>query len=189
VANNSLEEKIFESTKANNALRESEERFTAFMSNSPLVATIKDNNGRYVYINQTFERVFKMPASKVIGKTDFELWSGAAAKILVEKDRATLATGQPMEALLDFPQTDEALRYWLTSKFTIKDTEGRTFIGGVSINITERKKIEEELKKRETQLAEAQHLAHIGSWEWDVAANIVTWSDEQFRIFGFQPKR
>lgn len=42
---------------------------------------------------------------------------------------------------------------------------------------------EEELRKSERQLLEAQSIAHIGSWEWDLAADRVTWSEELFRIF------
>jgi diguanylate cyclase (GGDEF)-like protein/PAS domain S-box-containing protein len=45
-------------------------------------------------------------------------------------------------------------------------------------------RLERALVKRERQLAEAQRLAHLGSWQWDIAANIVTWSDELYRIFG-----
>jgi PAS domain S-box-containing protein len=40
----------------------------------------------------------------------------------------------------------------------------------------------------ERQLAVAQQITHIGSWEWDVATNVVTWSDELFRIYGFEPQ-
>ncbi|MBC7630465.1 EAL domain-containing protein [Aeromicrobium sp.] len=42
----------------------------------------------------------------------------------------------------------------------------------------------EELQEREQQLAEARRLARVGSWEWDVAENRVSWSDELYRIFG-----
>lgn len=44
------------------------------------------------------------------------------------------------------------------------------------------------LAGRERQLAEAQELAHIGSWEWDIPTNVVTWTDELFRIFGLEPQ-
>lgn len=44
------------------------------------------------------------------------------------------------------------------------------------------------LAGRERQLAEAQALAHIGSWEWDIPTNTVTWTDELFRLFGLQPQ-
>src|SRR3954452_20483416 len=45
----------------------------------------------------------------------------------------------------------------------------------------------EELERHRRMLAEAQALARIGSWEWDVPANRVSWSDELFRIYGYPP--
>jgi len=53
--------------------------------------------------------------------------------------------------------------------------------------IIERKLAEEKVKQSESQLAEAQRVAHVGSWDWDLRSNTVTWSDELYRIFGFQP--
>jgi PAS domain S-box-containing protein len=44
------------------------------------------------------------------------------------------------------------------------------------------------LQKKTSQLAEGQELAHIGSWEWDVAANKIEWSDELYRIYGLTPQ-
>jgi PAS domain S-box-containing protein len=46
----------------------------------------------------------------------------------------------------------------------------------------------EQLARRGRQLAEAQELAHIGSWEWDIPTNVVTWTDELFRLFGLEPQ-
>ncbi|MFZ5471544.1 MAG: PAS domain-containing sensor histidine kinase [Myxococcota bacterium] len=54
-------------------------------------------------------------------------------------------------------------------------------------DISRRKAVEHRLRRSEAQLAEAQHLAHIGSWEWDVGADRITWSDELYRIFGLEP--
>src|SRR5918998_4967718 len=51
-----------------------------------------------------------------------------------------------------------------------------------------RKKAEEKLRRGEASLAEAQRLAHLGSWEWDVKTGEVSWSDETFRIYGYEPK-
>ncbi|OGP15689.1 MAG: hypothetical protein A2052_07440 [Deltaproteobacteria bacterium GWA2_54_12] len=61
---------------------------------------------------------------------------------------------------------------------------GKLFITGSVRDITERKKIEEKLRGSEERLAEAQRLAHLGNWEWDIAANELWWSDEIYRIFG-----
>jgi PAS domain S-box-containing protein len=54
--------------------------------------------------------------------------------------------------------------------------------------ILERQRAEEDLRKTGTRLAEAQQIAHIASWEWDIAADALTWSDEFFRIFDVDPR-
>jgi PAS domain S-box-containing protein len=54
-------------------------------------------------------------------------------------------------------------------------------------DITGRKLTEEQLHRRQTLMAEAQHLVHLGSWDWDIQTNTVTWSDELYRIYGFGP--
>ncbi len=46
----------------------------------------------------------------------------------------------------------------------------------------------DELRRSRAMLAETQQLARIGSWEWDIAANVLTWSDELFRIYGLEPQ-
>jgi diguanylate cyclase (GGDEF)-like protein/PAS domain S-box-containing protein len=46
----------------------------------------------------------------------------------------------------------------------------------------------DELRRSRAMLVSAQQLARIGSWEWDIPANVVTWSDELFRIYGLEPQ-
>src|SRR6267143_1636932 len=52
---------------------------------------------------------------------------------------------------------------------------------------TERKRVEEELRRTTQFLSHAQAFAHIGSWEWDVVGDTITWSEETYRIFGLAP--
>ncbi len=54
-------------------------------------------------------------------------------------------------------------------------------------DISEQKEIEEKLRKNESDLKKAQEIAHMGSWEWDLASDLVTGSDEFYRIFGLTP--
>ncbi len=54
-------------------------------------------------------------------------------------------------------------------------------------DITERKLAEETLRRSETSLTEAQRIAHLGNWVWDLKTGEVWWSDEAYRIYGFEP--
>jgi diguanylate cyclase (GGDEF)-like protein/PAS domain S-box-containing protein len=58
---------------------------------------------------------------------------------------------------------------------------------GTFQDITERKKMEEILRQSEAALVEAQRLAHLGSWEWDLNTGKVWWSEETYRIYGLEP--
>jgi PAS domain S-box-containing protein len=48
---------------------------------------------------------------------------------------------------------------------------------------------EEELLKSETRLSEAQRVAHLGNWDWNILTNQLYWSDEIYRIFGLSPQQ
>jgi PAS domain S-box-containing protein len=54
--------------------------------------------------------------------------------------------------------------------------------------LAEQQRASEELQKAASGLKEAQALAHIGSWEWDIRRDVVTWSDELYRMFGVDPR-
>lgn len=55
-------------------------------------------------------------------------------------------------------------------------------------DITEQKRAEAAMRESETRLGEAQRIAHIGSWEWDIPSDSLIWSDEVYRIFGYHPQ-
>jgi PAS domain-containing protein len=55
--------------------------------------------------------------------------------------------------------------------------------------IAHRVRTEERLRQREAQLAEGQRLTRTGSWTWNTATGRLRWSEEHFRIFGFDPAR
>jgi PAS domain S-box-containing protein len=66
---------------------------------------------------------------------------------------------------------------------------------GVVSDMTERKRADEErealareLEESNAKLEEAQRVAHVGHWEWDLETSVVVWSDETYRIFGLKPR-
>jgi PAS domain S-box-containing protein len=62
--------------------------------------------------------------------------------------------------------------------------DGKLTFNAFVRDITEHRRAQEMLRDRESQLSQAQVLAALGAWSWDVVSGVVTWSDELFRIFG-----
>jgi len=70
---------------------------------------------------------------------------------------------------------------------TFVTIQGKPCFLGVFRNVTERRQAREALARSEALLAEAQTLAHLGNWNLDLAAGQATWSDEEFRLLGYEP--
>ncbi len=70
---------------------------------------------------------------------------------------------------------------------SVMEIGGRKIIQGLFKDISRRKLEEEALLKSEKNLREAQRLAHIGNWDWDVATDTIIWSEEYHLIFGLDP--
>jgi PAS domain S-box-containing protein len=66
--------------------------------------------------------------------------------------------------------------------------EGKQSAVAFVLDISDRKRVEEAFRRSEMRMSEAQRIAHLGSWEWDVLANKTYWSEEHYRIFGLQPQ-
>jgi PAS domain S-box-containing protein len=140
------------------ALRESEHRFEAFMTNSPALAFIKDAHGRFLYVNRRYLEVFSITESEVIGRTVHEIFDEAIATPLAN-DVDVIAHG-PREIIEAVPLPD-GLHRWLTYKFPLADAAGRaTLVAGIAIDITDRLRAEEALR---AQTARAEALLQVAS--------------------------
>ena len=101
---------------------------------------------------------------------------------------AKFARQEPFTAEYRVKRRDGAYRWVLetaTSRFALDGA--LTGYVGSSVDITERKQVEESLRRKESELTEAQRLAAIGSWQWNAATGDIIWSDELFRIAGLEP--
>ncbi|MBD0302353.1 MAG: PAS domain-containing protein, partial [Tolypothrix sp. T3-bin4] len=123
------------------ALRESQELFQSFMNHSPIAAFIKDESGRYVYINSWVERVYGRSQSDVIGKTDFELLPVAIAHQCYTNDMTVLTSGQPMQILETIPHADGEHSY-MSFKFPFHNAAGQQLLAGVALDVSERLRAE-----------------------------------------------
>jgi len=79
---------------------------------------------------------------------------------------------------------------WILSRGkTIFDDEGNAIrMLGTHTDITEKKALEDKVTENEARLVEAQKIAHLGNWEWNISTDKVSWSDELYRILGEEPQ-
>ncbi len=137
------------------ALRESEERFRAFMDNSPLVAFLKSYDGCYTYVNQPFLRRFDFKEEQVIGHDDTQLWPLIAAE-LREHDLSVLKGGEMVSLIETVPTPDGQDRFWQVYKFPLKrGGGGNRLLAGVALDVTENKKYEQQLEQSQAKLEAA----------------------------------
>ena len=146
---------------AERKVRESQERFQAFMIHSPAVTFLKDQQGRYVYVNRQFENRLKISMTDSLGKTDQQLFPSDVAGIFQKHDREVLKMGSEVETEETILNNKGQLRSWLVVKFPVHGTEGQVLLGGIAFDITERKEAETQLQDTYRQLRDlTQKLEH-----------------------------
>ena len=182
---------ITERKRAEEALRASEERWRSIFENSAVGIVLTDPNGFFTAANRAFQQL--------LGYTEEELRAMSFLDITYEDDRpANSALGLELWQG-SLPQFTLDKRYrrkdgkliWV--RITVSLVPGSEtvprFAMAIVEEITERKKAEQQLRRSEAYLAAGQRLSHTGTWAWNVSSGELFWSQETFRIFGFDPAK
>lgn len=140
---------ITERKRAEEALRDSEARFKAYLENSAVIAWMKDEEGRHTFLSSNCEKRFGVRFEDWNGKTDFDLWPPEIARKFRENDLAVLKGGKNVEVIEEARNSDGSTSWWLNNKFLFVDSPGKKYVGGLGVDITERKQAEENLRLSE----------------------------------------
>jgi len=140
-----------------------------------------------VYANPAHARLTGYDAAEVIGRNP-GLWAPPDRNVGAHEDLCRcLASAEPARVELAVLTADGDEK-WIDSTITPLDAEGdRLYFLEVARDVTERHRLLEELADREGQLREAQELTNVGSWEWDLSEQTITWSPEMFRLLDTDP--
>jgi PAS domain S-box-containing protein len=134
------------------------------------------------------------PVLEYFGKTIEELQNWAISDAhhpddlprVVEAYRRAIDTGEPLDVETRNRRADGVYRWFHVRGRPQRDAEGRILRWfNLVTDIDERKRAEEEVRRSEAYLTEAQHLSRTGSFGCHVSSGEMFWSDETFRIFGY----
>ncbi len=172
--------------QAKEALKKSEIHLKSLINTIPDLVWLKNPEGKYLLCNTRFEQLFGASEEGIKGKTDHDFINKELADYSRYKDKAALAAGKPCKNEVKVKFAIDGHSELLETIETPMLDEEQKIIGilGIGRDITSHRRIETMLKKNESELKQAQSLARIGNWEWNLADDKHKWSEEIYNIYG-----
>jgi two-component system cell cycle sensor histidine kinase/response regulator CckA len=162
-----------------------DQHFRALIENALDLIAILDREGVMLYVSPSVGRVLGYQAENLVGRNLFALVHPDDLPATLESFRASVAQpGARRWRAYRFRHRDGTWRFLESDARSWLD---RPDLHGVVVNsrdVTESRSAEERLVRSERQLAAAQALAHVGSWEWEISDNHFVCSAEMARILG-----
>ncbi|MCA1987580.1 MAG: PAS domain S-box protein [Desulfarculus sp.] len=175
---------VTEQTRAQQALRASEERLRAALECAPDPVVIYDLEGRFQYLNPAFTRIMGWQPEELLGRRPGFIPSDE--EDATQAFYARVLAGETVSAFRGRRRTkDGRLVHVSLSGAALLDEAGQPTGMVVTLrDITQRVLAEQALRKSEASLARAQRMAKLGNWELDLASRALTCSAEVYRIYG-----
>ncbi len=146
------------------SLRRSEARFHAFLDRTPALAWIKDDQRRYMFVNQAYRDRYGDPTAEEDTAATPNLGWTDRDRLDADKDRYVLSHGKSLvDEISSVGRDGRAMDLWV-HKFRLQDDEGRNYVAAVALDVTERKALERELR-----ISDARYQAfldHNESLSW-----------------------
>ncbi len=156
-----------------------------FIKHSPIYAYVKEvrpNESRNLFASDNFQEMIGVSADEMIGKSMRELFPPEFADKITADDWLVVSQG-----LIVHQEEELGGRHYTTIKFPIQ-LEERHLLAGYTIDITERKRAEEELRRRENQLQKILEILPIGLWFADREGNLLRGNPMGVTIWGADPR-
>ncbi|MBA3790621.1 MAG: PAS domain S-box protein [Rubrobacter sp.] len=183
---------VTERKRAEESLREAEERYRTLVERIPAVTFVDRVEGSKapLYVSPQVEGMLGYtPEEWMAGRLWREQLHPEDRERILASDERFEADGGPVDEEYRLLAKDGSA-VWIREETVVVREEGGEplYVQGILSDVTERKEAEEALRKSQAGLAKAQRMAHLGNWEWDPRTDELYWSDETFRIHGFEPQ-
>ncbi len=154
---------------AEGRVEQAELRFRAFMDHAPMVAFLKDEEGRYLWGNAAWGRQFEGGTAASVGKTDLELWPEETARRFRASDLAALESGMTVEVIERSADPAGRVAHWMSMKFVLPDPSGRRGVAGVAVDVSRRIEAETAIRESESRYRMLFESNPHSMWVFDTA--------------------
>jgi PAS domain S-box-containing protein len=180
---------ISDRKRAEEALKESERRFRTLADNISQFAWMADRNGWIFWYNQRWFEYTGTTLEEMQGWGWQKVHHPDYVERVVEKISRCYETGQPWEDTFPLRGKDGRYRWFLSRALPIRDEAGNISCWfGTNTDITKRKRAEEALKESEDRLRMAIESAQLGTWDWNLTTDCLTWDANCKAMFGLPPE-
>lgn len=159
------------------ALSESQARYHTFLNATTDMAFLKDDQFRYVLVNEANARFFGKPIPEIIGKDDFDLMKKEAAQACRESDRRALEENGPVTTVEEVDG-----RFYETRKFPVPLQDGRVGVGGYIRDVTEKFHAEERMRLQSAALEASANTIVITDRQ-----AVIQWANPAFSLLTGYP--
>jgi len=189
-ANEMLKAEVAQRARTEEELRRSDDKFRGIVETMTDLIWEVDEDDRYAYVSPRALDLLGYSPEEVLGKRPWEFMAVEDAGKFKEAFDSVAGARKPFGLFENISiRKDGTLVVVETSALPVFDKEG-VYAGyrGVHRNVTPRKEAEDALKKSNERLENAQRIARLGGWDWDIEKDDIHWSDEIYRIFGVEPR-
>jgi PAS domain S-box-containing protein len=159
------------------------EELQVIIDSVPAWIFYKDKENRFIRVNKAFTNVMKMSKEQLEGKSLFDFYPKGQAEAFWKDDLEVIASDKPKRNIIESMTTEDGTFWVQTDKIPYHDTQGNCVgVIGFTLDITERKKVEEALLTSEALLQETSRIAKVGGWEINLETQELSWSEEVYRI-------
>jgi PAS domain S-box-containing protein len=175
---------VVKQAAAEEALRLSEEGHRTILQTAMDGFWLVDTEGRLLEVNESYCRMSGYSARELLAMRISDLAINETAGDAATRIQRIMEQGESRFESRHRRKDGNVFDVEVSVQY--KPADGGRCVGFLR-DITERKRAEEELRAKELILSESQRIAHVGSWNLDVATGITTWTPETYRVYGVSP--
>jgi len=164
----------------------SQQQQRELLNNTPSVVYMKDLDGRYVFVNRTFEKLFLTTDQEARGKTGYDFFPKDEADSFRRNDIMAIEADEPLE-FDEIVTVDGVKHTYITVKFPLKNASGEIYAScGISTDITERINMEAALRENALRLTQLfEHTDAISVQGYDRNRKVFYWNDASEKLYGY----